>query len=65
MNHTTKEIEKSVKTAGNQFVEYYLDWVNNWLTVDAYSEHHGLTESEALQRIRIGKTIHNRSQTES
>jgi len=62
---TTKEIENSVEIAANQFKEYYLDWLNNFLTVDGYAEHYGLTESQALQRIRIGKTVHNRNHKES
>ena len=36
-------------------MEYYLDYVNNYLTVEKFAEDNSITKSEALTIIRIGK----------
>lgn len=50
----------AIETTENAFQGYYLDWMNNFLTVQAYASHYGITDKEANQRIRIGKLIHNK-----
>ena len=40
-------------------MEYYLDYVNNYLTVEKFAENNGITKTEALTIIRIGKKYHN------
>lgn len=34
----------------------YLDWVNNYLTIEKFAEHHGLTENEALLLISVAQS---------
>ena len=35
----------------------YLDWVNNFLTVDVFAEHYGITKEQAEGIISIGRTL--------
>lgn len=39
-------------------VENYLDFVNNYLTVDKFAEHHGITLKQAHQLLTVGKSLH-------
>lgn len=41
----------------DRFVELYLDWRNNFLTVEAFAEHHGLSLGTAQQIIHLGREI--------
>ena len=43
---------------GNQLQAFYLDYVNNYITVDCIAEHNGLTKEHADELIKIGRTIH-------
>lgn len=38
----------------------YLSYVNEFLTVDRFAEHYGMTRAQALHTIRHGKAAHNR-----
>tara|TARA_R110000765_G_scaffold162574_1_gene267366 strand:+ start:476 stop:649 length:174 start_codon:yes stop_codon:yes gene_type:complete len=38
-----------------QIIEFYLDWVNNYLTVETMAEHHGLDVEHARTLIKIGR----------
>ena len=35
-----------------------LDWVNNWLTVRAFAEYHGVSEEAMRELLKIGKELH-------
>lgn len=39
--------------------EMYLDWFNNFATVEKFAEYYGITETEAVAIIDAGKKIHN------
>jgi hypothetical protein len=39
----------------------YLDWCNNYLSVEKFAEHRGISEDYALEQINKGKSI-NQSQ---
>lgn len=39
-------------------INWYLDYVNNWLTVEAFAEYYGLTAEQAKTVIELGKTLH-------
>lgn len=43
--------------AREQIIALYLDWVNNYLTVDVFAADHGLTSEEALQLINLGRDV--------
>ncbi len=36
----------------------FLDYLNNYLTVERYAEHNGLTVEQAQQLIDLGKSVH-------
>lgn len=40
--------------------EQYLDYVNNYLTIEKFAEHNGLELGEAMAIIFIGKACHER-----
>jgi len=43
----------------------YLDWVNNYLTVERFAEHHGLYESEAQALIALARQCFEQSHPEA
>jgi hypothetical protein len=40
-------------------IEYYLDYRNNYLTMDKFAEHNGLSLNQAADLIRQAKLIFN------
>jgi hypothetical protein len=53
-----EKIEETIEAVADKFEEYYLDWVNDFLTVQGYADFYAIPESEAKQRIDIGRKIH-------
>ena len=45
----------SIKAA---LIETYLDYVNNYLTLDKFAGHNGLTTAEALRILSIARDVH-------
>ena len=39
---------------------YYLDFVNNFITLSAFSEHHDITEQQASDIINLGRQFNER-----
>lgn len=35
----------------------YLDWTNNYLTIEKYAEHNGLTEEQAERLINLSRDV--------
>lgn len=48
----------SKQTMAKQLQEFYLDWVNNYLTVDTIAEHHEITVADAALLINLGRSYH-------
>lgn len=44
--------------SNSKLKEMYLDYVNNFITVDKFSCHYDLKYTEALHVINLGKSIH-------
>ena len=44
-----------------QVIDFYLDWVNNYLTVNKIAEHHGLDLDDAKALISMGRYMHHRN----
>jgi len=38
--------------------DVYLDWVNNFLTIERFSEYYGLEEDDARKLLEIAKKSH-------
>ena len=56
-----KEIElKNIRKLYNnsKLKEMYLDYVNNFITLDKFSCHYNLKYTDALHVINLGKSIH-------
>jgi endo-alpha-1,4-polygalactosaminidase (GH114 family) len=47
------------------FNKVYLDWVNNYLTIEKFAEHYGLHINEAENLINLSKTIFENNHPES
>jgi len=47
-----------MKTMRSQLKEFYLDYVNNYLTVAKIAEHHGIADNYAQTLITMGKELH-------
>ncbi len=45
-------------TMRQQFADWYLDYVNNWLTLDGFAEYYGISPEQAAQVIAMGKVFH-------
>lgn len=43
----------------NVLIDYWLDYRNNYLTIDKFAEHNGLTVQQAADLIRQAKVIFN------
>jgi hypothetical protein len=43
-----------------KLTEYFLDWFNNFLTVERFAEYYGLTEPVANRVISWGRKLHER-----
>jgi hypothetical protein len=41
----------------DRFVEMYLDYLNNFLTVGAFADHYHITDADAREIIAIGRRI--------
>ena len=45
------------KLAG-ELADLYLEWWNDWLTVDRFAEYHGVTVADATALISMGREYH-------
>jgi hypothetical protein len=46
------------KRMSDQLQAFYLDYFNNYLTVDRIAEHNGMTKEHAQELINMGRIIH-------
>lgn len=49
----------------DELIAIYLDWVNNYLTLDKFAEHRGLTRTEAEYLIDLGKLVNSHDHPEA
>ena len=56
---TYKELEKQVEASADYFQEMYLDWVNNFLTIERFAEWYNIGEEQAAVIISAGRKIHH------
>jgi hypothetical protein len=38
--------------------DLYLDWINNFLTIEKFSEYYGLNENDAIDLLKLAKKCH-------
>lgn len=41
----------------SKLIDCYLDWRNNYLTIEKYAEHNGLTPTEADKLINLSREV--------
>lgn len=58
-----KDIDKAIEQSASMFQGYYLDYLNDFLTIEGYARYYSISLELAQQRIRIGRVIH-RQRTE-
>lgn len=42
-----------------RIIELYLDWLNNFLTIEKFAEHYGMSEFQAKRLIDAGHYIYS------
>ena len=48
-----------MKTFRTEIKELYIDYFNNWITVERFAEHHEMAYEDMEKIIEIGKLYHN------
>lgn len=54
-----------MKNARDYLCKIYLDWRNNYLTIDRFAEHNGLTVNEAQSLINLSREVFSHEHPES
>jgi hypothetical protein len=49
--------KQGIKMSLDKFVTMYLDWVNNFLTVECFAEYYQISVADAQKIIDIGRSI--------
>jgi CO dehydrogenase/acetyl-CoA synthase beta subunit len=49
---------KKIIYLGDYLADLYLDWVNNFLTIEKFSEYYGLEEDDAKKLLEVAKKSH-------
>jgi hypothetical protein len=49
---------KKIMYLRDYLADLYLDWVNNFLTIEKFSEYYGLDEDDAKALLEIAKKSH-------
>ena len=50
----------SNQTMAKQLQDFYLDWINNYLTVEKMAEHNELTVEDTVTLINLGRSYHEK-----
>ncbi|MBT7878093.1 MAG: hypothetical protein HN738_08425 [Gammaproteobacteria bacterium] len=54
------DYETDINTPQTRMEHAYLDWVNNYLTIETFAEHRGITIEHAKILIVIGREFNRR-----
>lgn len=58
-NHTIKEPKmQSAANVRKIVTEFYLDWVNNYMTIAKIAEDYGMRQSDVIVLINMGRRYH-------
>ena len=55
---TYKQLEQLVEASADYCQEMYLDYFNNFLTIERFAEWHAIGEKQAAAIISAGRKIH-------
>ena len=43
----------------DQLIDVYMDWLNDYLTIEVYADHHSLSVNEANTLIELARSVFN------
>ena len=49
---------KKIVYLRDALADLYLDWVNNFLTIERFSEYYGLDEEDSKELLKLAKKCH-------
>jgi hypothetical protein len=49
---------KEIKYLRDYLADLYLDWVNNFLTIEVFAEYYGLDDDDARDLLKLAKKCH-------
>jgi len=49
---------KKIVYLRDTLADLYLDWVNNFLTIERFSEYYGLDEEDSKELLKLAKKCH-------
>jgi hypothetical protein len=49
---------KEIKYLRDYLADLYLDWVNNFLTIEVFAEYYGLDDDDARYLLKLAKKCH-------
>lgn len=52
------QIDAITKRSADIYHEMYLDWLNNFASLEGFARYHGITRGAAARKIAIGRNIH-------
>jgi len=56
---TLADIDNAVEAAANDYQNAYLDYLNDFLTLEGYARFYGIKTATAERIVNIGRKIHN------
>ena len=56
---TLADIDNAVEAAANDYQNAYLDYLNDFLTLEGYARFYGIKAATAERIVNIGRKIHN------
>lgn len=54
-----KNFTQLTEQSNEEIIAIYLDWVNNFLSLDKFAEHYGIDEIDAHEIIELGRILNN------
>ena len=54
-----KKFSELLELNDEEIIKIYLDWFNNFLTLEKFAEHYGIDETDAFYIIEVGRKINN------
>lgn len=49
-----------MKTLKDKLESYFLEWLNDFLTIERFAEYHGMEQLHAQRLIKLGRKVHYR-----
>jgi hypothetical protein len=60
-----KTFTQLTEQSNEEIIAIYLDWVNNFLSLDKFADHYGLDEIDAYEIIELGRILNNEKATKN